>query len=646
MPAVNAMSRLVLLWVSQVARILADVSLRFVAMVEVARWGEDGRLIAFPLSTALFIAPYMLLAPFNGCISNALPRRWVLSASSAFSLATVILFALLDGPWLACLGVVAVGAALNCAARYAILPAAARDAGLAMPRLSGWVELGAAGAVVLGVALGLWLPEPGWPGNGESLGFKGVGVLVGLNVLCLATALFASFRSDVRRAEAPLAAVKGFFSDLRRIGRERIAASSLIALACLQALVAGGAGSLVTYVFDPGGPEMKVMLSAIILAGLGTALGSGAAALASHPRRCLGLVPLGTVGLVASLGWGLAVFPPDLEAPVSMIPCFLLGFMGGLLNAPLKAAYLAAVPADARGNATSVMNTAIYVMTTLVFGLLIAGTWTGLLTSPLAQLAFLTVLAGLGAVAASVYFLPQLFELACAWVMSPLYRVRGHGPGLGQIPTTGPLLVVANHAAYVDPFWVGKVMPRKITPMMTSIYYDLPIIRWLMRRVVGAIRVQHSRFRREAPELAEALEVLRRDGCVLVFPEGMVRRRADQTLRMFGQGVWHLLREAPQTPVLVCWIEGGWGSCASFQGGPPFKNKRLDWLRPINVALAEPQVLDAELLADHRATRQYLMRACLECRRHLGLDVPDPEEPLAGDEAEEGPPAGVHPINS
>jgi 1-acyl-sn-glycerol-3-phosphate acyltransferase len=329
-----------------------------------------------------------------------------------------------------------------------------------------------------------------------------------------------------------------------------------------------------------------------------------------------------------------------------MVPCLLLGFMGGLLNAPLKAAYLSNVPADARGNATSVMNTAIYVMTVLVFGLLIGLHWTGTLTSPPAQLGLLMALAALGAVAASAYFLAPLFELTCAFVMLPLYRIRAHGPGLERIPSTGPLLVVANHTAYPDPFWIGKVMPRKITPMMSSLYYDLPVISWLMRRVVRAIRVQAARFRREAPELAEAVGVLHKGGCVLVFPEGMVRRREDQTLRLFGRGVWHILSQAPQTPVVVCWIEGGWGSYGSFQGGPPFKNKRLDRGRPINVAMSEPLLLGPELLADHRATRHYLMRACLECRRHLGLDVPLDMGNLADDEAEEGPLTGVHPINS
>jgi 1-acyl-sn-glycerol-3-phosphate acyltransferase len=640
---VNAKVRLVLLWVSQVARVLADGCLRLVAMLEATGAGESGRLSAFQLATALFITPFVLLAPLNGCISNALPRRWVLVCSAALGLVAVAAFAVLGGPWLGCLALVGVAAALNSAARYAILPAAARDGGIGLPRLAGWVELGVAGAIVCSFALGLALPGPGWPGNGEPLAWQAVLVLVGLNALCLLAALPAAFPSDLRRPEGPMAAVRGFFTDTGRIARERVALSALLALAGFQALVIAAAGPLVTGALQAGTEGLTPMLTAVVLAGVGAAVGSGVSSLVAHPRRCLGLVPLGAVGLVASLLWALALIAPDGAVP--RIPCLLLGFMGGLINAPLRAAYLAAVPADARGNATSVMNTAIYLLTAVLAGLLIVLTWAELLTSSLGQLTFLTVLATAGAVGVCMYFAGPLFELFSAWAMLPLYRISAHGPGVDHIPTSGPLLVVSNHTAYFDPFWIGKVMPRKITPMMSSIYYDRPLLRWLMRWVVGAIRVQQSRFRREAPELVEAGGVLRRGGCVLVFPEGMIRRQEERQMRMFGQGVWHILREAPRTPVVVCWIEGGWGSLSSYRGGPPFKGKSRDRGRPIDVAVALPVVLPPEVLADHRATRQYLMRACLECRRALGLEVSVDEASLAGDEAEEGSLPGVHPIN-
>jgi hypothetical protein len=102
----------------------------------------------------------------------------------------------------------------------------------------------------------------------------------------------------------------------------------------------------------------------------------------------------------------------------------------------------------------------------------------------------------------------------------------------------------------------------------------------------------------------------------------MLRRKEEPLIRPFGQGVWHILQELPQTPVVVCWIEGGWGSFASYRNGPPLRNKRPDLRRRIDIAVAEPRPLPPEVLADHRATRHHLLRACLECRRYLGLDVP------------------------
>jgi 1-acyl-sn-glycerol-3-phosphate acyltransferase len=187
-----------------------------------------------------------------------------------------------------------------------------------------------------------------------------------------------------------------------------------------------------------------------------------------------------------------------------------------------------------------------------------------------------------------------------------MYRIEAHGPGCREIPLRGPLLVIANHSAWFDPLWLAKILPRRLTAMMTSRFFDLPILHWLMRNVAGAIRVPATAFRREAPELQEAVAVLDRGGCVLIFPEGAMRRRSEDWLRHFGQGVWRILRQRPTTPVVVCWIEGGWGSFTSYDGGPPTVNKRLDWRRQIDVAVDSPHVLDPALLADHHATRDYL----------------------------------------
>ena len=74
--------------------------------------------------------------------------------------------------------------------------------------------------------------------------------------------------------------------------------------------------------------------------------------------------------------------------------------------------------------------------------------------------------------------------------------------------------------------------------MMSSKYYDLPIISFLMRNVIGAIRVQDSDYRHTAPELDEAVRRLDRGECVMIFPEGSLRRAEHHLLRNFHQGIW------------------------------------------------------------------------------------------------------------
>jgi 1-acyl-sn-glycerol-3-phosphate acyltransferase len=201
----------------------------------------------------------------------------------------------------------------------------------------------------------------------------------------------------------------------------------------------------------------------------------------------------------------------------------------------------------------------------------------------------------------------------------PFYRIRAAGPGVEHLPTRGPYLVIGNHAGWFDPLFFAKVLPAPIVPMMTSRFYDLPVLSWIMRHVIGTIRVPDKPLRHEAPELKEAVAALDRGECVILFPEGYLRRKEEVPLRRFGRGVWQILKDRPQTPVFACWIEGVWGSYFSYRGGPPTKGKRPDFWRPIRVGVIGPITVDATTLEDHMATRTYLMRQVAEARTPLGL---------------------------
>ena len=212
-----------------------------------------------------------------------------------------------------------------------------------------------------------------------------------------------------------------------------------------------------------------------------------------------------------------------------------------------------------------------------------------------------------------------IVEQIVEFPLSTMYRVRGYGPGLDVFPTRGPVLLIANHATYLDPMLMAKVLPREFITMLTSVFFDLPGLRWIMKGIFRDSRGVNA-LRREVPEIQEAIATLDRGDCLVLFPEGFLRRSEDRPLRQFGQGVWLILKERPTTPVVVCWIEGGWGSYFSYFNGPPRKNKRLDFRRHIDIAVTPPQVLPPELLAEHRQLRTHLMQLCLDARRNLGLE--------------------------
>jgi 1-acyl-sn-glycerol-3-phosphate acyltransferase len=585
---------------------MADWALRMVVILKLVSQNEHAINSAWHQATAIFITPFVLLAPLNGPLSNGLPKRSVLAGSALYCLAVVLFFSVLDGPWLLCLGLVAAGTAVYNTTRYALLPAAAEDTGWPLPRVNAWIEMGGAAAIVAGLMLAAVPGALMW-------------VLL-CALVCVLTAVVVRFPSDVQRPEAPGEAVAGFFRDCGRILRDRAARGSLIGLACFLAVVTAGSGVVVSHALEQNGNGFHhQLLQDLILVLVGVAVGSLLAGLQGHLRRGLGLVPIGSAGLLVALSWAASVREPGAA-------CLMMGLMAGLVSVPLRSLYQAAVPADARGNAMAVSYTANYVLTTGLALILLVLVRLDLLPTLTAQLWFLAGLAGVGVLVAGWLLCRDLLEQLTEIVLLPVYRIHGYGPGLEHFPMRGPVIVIGNHSAWCDPLWVAKVMPRRLFPMMTSVFFDRPILHWLMTHVVHAIRVPAYVYRRDAPELKEAVAVLDRGECLLLFPEGMLRRKEEQYVRLFGQGIWRILRDRPETPVVVCWIEGGWGSYTSFWKGPPLAHKRPDWWRSIRIGVSEPQVFDAALLKDHRATRVHLMRACLEARRHLGLEVPASKE--------------------
>lgn len=619
----HARLRLGALWLSQSARALADYCLRSFVVLEVARSGQTAAAGSWHQVAPFAVLPFVFCAPFHGplCTSRS-PRRLML-ASTMGCLLVALTSGLLLGPgtnvwlWCAVIALTAAGHALYSPARYAVLPPAAWATGWPVARLLGWMEGGSALGIVGGLLLG-WRLHGGDSAWLTAGGLQIPAAVLAVVLINLGAWLFVwpvTFDENDLRQTAWRKAAHDFFRDARRVLVDQDARPALLGLAYLMALVAVTAGALVAYSLQDDSPVETASLPWVfITTSLGAALGSAAASWQSHPRRGMGFAAPSCLLLACTmvfllLGW--------LNLGTAAL---LMGCLAGLVNAPFRTAFLASLSGNLRGNALAIMNACIYLAMSCASAVFFVLTRTGLLGVQ-GQLILVAALVALGGIVGLIVFKRETIEQLLEFILWPLYRIRARGPGLAAVPFRGPAIIIANHAAWLDPIWLGKVMPPTLTPLMTSRFFDKPGLGWIMKGMNAAIRVEDTgKLRRDIPELDAAIELLDRGGTVLIFPEGYMRRKDELVLRRFGQGIWRILCKRPQIPVFPCWIDGGWCSFFSYWHGLPTKNKRMDWWRSIDIGVSEALVLNAETLADMNETRQRLMQACLEARRWLGRE--------------------------
>ena len=440
--------------------------------------------------------------------------------------------------------------------------------------------------------------------GGRGDGEEGAMLLSGLLVIALAHLI-----THGRETPALTPKAKFFLWDRSHVA-SRDARICLLGMIAIAVLAGGVAGLLFSKGFQDNGPWIwpEILRRVELIAG-GFLLGLVILLVQGHWCRSLGFVPWGffllTVSLAARSGrlgakWQLCLFG-------AAIAWVYLPLLLGMIAATVPRQRLWASFLQHGAAAVAAVWALVYFARAVEVQ---AGTTHAII---------LTVLSLLATIAFTYLLFRPFVEQIAEMVFRPLWYPVAFGPGACGLPTRGPLLVIGNHGAMFDPVWLAGVLPLRIRAMMISTILDKPFIRWLAGRVFQAIRVPNEGFRRTAPELEEAVAALRRGESVMIFPEGWLRRREDQPMRRFAQGVHRILEEVPETPVVACWIEDGWGSFTSHKDGPPFKNKKIDFLRRIRIGIELPEVLPPDLLSDAMATRRHLMNRVRHARTYLGL---------------------------
>ncbi len=163
--------------------------------------------------------------------------------------------------------------------------------------------------------------------------------------------------------------------------------------------------------------------------------------------------------------------------------------------------------------------------------------------------------------------------------------------GQGNVPSTGPVLLIGNHQSYLDIVMMGLACPRRIYFLAKMPLFGNRILAAIMR-LFETISVDAEGFSRAG--LEGILRELKKGQTVLIYPEG--ERCWDGNLAPLKPGVSLLVRKA-RCPIVPVGIAGAFAAWPRTRGllrfGPPFQT----WSRSrIAVSIGEP--LDGAVLAN------------------------------------------------
>ena len=125
-----------------------------------------------------------------------------------------------------------------------------------------------------------------------------------------------------------------------------------------------------------------------------------------------------------------------------------------------------------------------------------------------------------------------------------------------RVPVTGPVILAANHASFLDPPLVGSGLPRAINYLARDTLFKYPGLGATLRSV-NAVPV--DREGGGGAGLKAILDRLLAGGGIILFPEGT--RSPDGELRAAraGIGLTVIKSNAPVVPVRVFGTYRAWG---------------------------------------------------------------------------------------
>lgn len=324
-----------------------------------------------------------------------------------------------------------------------------------------------------------------------------------------------------------------------------------------------------------------VIQGILAASGLGIALGSALASMASKRHIETGLLPIGALGIAV----GLSILS-SLNTPLAHgWNFFFIGVAGGLFIVPLNALIQFHADEHELGKILAannwLQNMAMLSFLVLTAGFALAGLKAAYLLQIIAVFAFIVG-------AYTVYKLPQsLVRFALMFLMSRHYKV--HVEGMKNIPEKGGVLLLGNHISWIDWAIIQLACPRPLHFVMINSIYQRWYLRWFFK-AMGCIPLEQGENAQKA--LDQVALLLDQGEAVCLFPEGVISRTGH--LAQFREGYLRAARQLKQPCLIVpFYLHGLWGSHLSRAQQKHKNNQQALFSRQLLVAFGEP--LDAHI---------------------------------------------------
>lgn len=144
-----------------------------------------------------------------------------------------------------------------------------------------------------------------------------------------------------------------------------------------------------------------------------------------------------------------------------------------------------------------------------------------------------------------------------------------------NVPREGGLMIISNHASFLDPPLVAVSMPRRIHFLAKEELFHVPILSWLIPRL-GTHPVRRGGADRKAIE--DCRRLMSSGEALLLFPEGT--RTMDGNLQEIKHGAVMMATDVENLSILPVYIDG------SFRALP--KGRIIPRPVKITVRIGEP----------------------------------------------------------